>query len=42
VTYLMLVVALLWGVIDGEVFGLNQGVASLVIVLGVYLVNKRT
>tara|TARA_B110000093_G_scaffold50258_1_gene53803 strand:+ start:52 stop:927 length:876 start_codon:yes stop_codon:yes gene_type:complete len=41
VAYLMPLVALLWGLLDGEVFGLNQGLASLLILLGVYLVNKK-
>tara|TARA_B110000503_G_scaffold17321_1_gene25086 strand:+ start:6160 stop:7035 length:876 start_codon:yes stop_codon:yes gene_type:complete len=41
VTYLMPVVALLWGLLDGEVFGLNQGLASLLIVSGIYLANKK-
>ena len=41
VTYLMPVVALLWGLLDGEVFGLNQGLASLLIVSGIYLANKQ-
>ena len=41
VTYLMPVVALLWGLLDGEVFGLNQGLASLLILSGIYLANKK-
>ena len=41
VTYLMPVVALLWGLLDGEVFGLKQGLASLLIVSGIYLANKK-
>tara|TARA_B110000114_G_scaffold142098_1_gene150240 strand:- start:221 stop:1096 length:876 start_codon:yes stop_codon:yes gene_type:complete len=41
VAYLMPLVALLWGLLDGEVFGLNQVLASLLILLGVYLVNKK-
>ena len=41
VAYLMPLVALLWGLLDGEVFGINQGLASLLILLGVYLVNKK-
>lgn len=41
VAYLMPLVALLWGLLDGEVFGINQGFASLLILLGVYLVNKK-
>ena len=41
VAYLMPLVALLWGLLDGEVFGINQGLASLLILFGVYLVNKK-
>lgn len=41
VAYLMPLVALLWGLLDGEVFGIYQGLASSLILLGVYLVNKK-
>ena len=41
VAYLMPLVALVWGLLDGEIFGINQGLASLLILLGVYLVNKK-
>ena len=41
VAYLMPLVALIWGLLDGEVFGINQGLASSLILLGVYLVNKK-
>lgn len=41
VAYLMPLIALLWGLLDGEFFGINQGLASLLILLGVYLVNKK-
>ena len=41
VTYLMPLVALLWGVFDGELFGLDQGFASLLILCGIYLANKK-
>jgi len=41
VAYLMPLVALLWGLLDGEVFGINQWLASSLILLGVYLVNKK-
>ncbi|WP_242203883.1 DMT family transporter [Aestuariivivens insulae] len=41
VTYLMPIVAIFWGLLDGEVFGFKQGIASLVILLGVYLSHKR-
>jgi len=41
VTYLMPLVALLWGLLDGELFGLDQGFTSLLILCGIYLANKK-
>lgn len=41
VTYTMPLVAVLWGIIDGERFGILQGLAAIVILVGVYLSNKR-
>lgn len=41
VTYLMPLVALVWGILDGEGFSAMQAVGSLVILLGVYLSHKR-
>ena len=41
VTYLMPVVAVMWGLMDGEGFGIWQIVATLIILLGVYLANSR-
>ncbi|MFB9051735.1 DMT family transporter [Formosa undariae] len=41
VTYVMPIVALTWGFLDGEGFSVLQGLASLVILLGVYLANKK-
>jgi drug/metabolite transporter (DMT)-like permease len=41
VTYLMPVIALGWGLLDGEEFGVVQIVASGIILLGVYLANKK-
>jgi drug/metabolite transporter (DMT)-like permease len=41
VTYLMPVIALGWGLLDGEKFGLLQAVATLVILLGIYLSHRR-
>ena len=41
VTYIMPIVALIWGIIDGEAFSLLQGLAALLILFGVYLANKR-
>ena len=40
VTYLMPIVAIGWGVLDGELFNLIQGFAALLILLGVYLSHK--
>ncbi|MCH9660651.1 MAG: EamA family transporter [Bacteroidetes bacterium] len=41
VTYTMPIVAVMWGVIDGERFGWMQLVAAAIILVGVYLSNKR-
>ena len=41
VTYLIPVVGIIWGLLDGERFTLWQVAASGVILLGVYLVNKK-
>ncbi|WP_400075471.1 DMT family transporter [Winogradskyella sp. R77965] len=41
VTYIMPIVALIWGIVDGETFSLIQGLAALLILVGVYLSNKR-
>lgn len=41
VTYIMPIVALIWGVIDGESFSFIQGLAALLILAGVYLSHKR-
>ena len=41
VTYIMPVVSVLWGLADGEPFGLVQGLGLLGILAGVYLVNRR-
>ncbi|WMI69138.1 DMT family transporter [Mangrovimonas sp. YM274] len=41
VTYLMPVVALMWGVLDGESFSAVQGIATVVILFGVYLSHRR-
>lgn len=41
VTYLIPVVALFWGIMDGEFFGLLQAFASTLIFIGVYLANRR-
>lgn len=41
VTYLMPIVAIFWGVLDGEKLSLLQIIASIVILTGVYLSHKR-
>lgn len=41
VTYLIPIVGIFWGIMDGEVFALEQLGASLLILGGVYLVNKK-
>ncbi|PQV51675.1 EamA-like transporter family protein [Jejuia pallidilutea] len=41
VTYLMPIIAVFWGILDGERFEFIQGIAALVILLGVYLAHKR-
>lgn len=41
VTYLIPIVALFWGLFDGEGFSVLQIVAALIILLGVYLSNRR-
>jgi len=41
VTYVMPIIAVIWGFLDGEGFSLLQGFATLLILLGVYFSNKR-
>ena len=41
VTYLMPVIAVVWGLLDGERFSLMQGLATVIILIGVYLANRR-
>jgi len=41
VTYLMPVVSLIWGLLDGELFSPVQGLATIIILLGVYLANRK-
>ncbi|WP_299367429.1 EamA family transporter [Winogradskyella sp.] len=40
VTYVMPIVALIWGILDGESFSLIQALAALLILIGVYLSHK--
>jgi drug/metabolite transporter (DMT)-like permease len=41
VTYLMTLVAVLWGSMDGEKISAMQFVGAIIILLGVYLANKK-
>ena len=41
VTYIMPIIALLWGVMDGESFSLMQALAALLILFGVYLSHRK-
>jgi len=41
VTYLIPIVGIFWGVLDGEKFTMWQLLAALVILFGVYMVNKK-
>lgn len=41
VTYLMPIVALSWGLLDGETVGLQQWEGTAVILVGVYLINRK-
>lgn len=41
VTYTMPLVAVMWGFVDGERFGLVQVLSAAVVFLGVYLANQR-
>ena len=41
VAYIMPIIAVSWGFLDGESFGFWQGVATVIILLGVYLANSK-
>ncbi|WP_299115540.1 EamA family transporter [uncultured Winogradskyella sp.] len=41
VTYVMPIIALIWGILDGETFSFIQGLAALLILIGVYLSHRR-
>ena len=41
VTYSMLIVSVIWGVLDGELFNSSQAIATVMIIIGVYLSNKK-
>tara|TARA_B100000900_G_scaffold391098_1_gene385377 strand:- start:1237 stop:2115 length:879 start_codon:yes stop_codon:yes gene_type:complete len=42
VTYSMLIVSIFWGIVDGEKFSIYQLLATLIIVFGVILTNKKS
>ena len=42
VTYSMLIVSIFWGIVDGEKFSIYQLIATLIIVFGVILTNKKS
>ena len=42
VTYLIPIVALFWGLLDGEIITVSQLFATVVIFIGVYLANKKS
>lgn len=41
VTYLIPLVGIFWGILDGEQFALKQGISAALILLGVYLIHKK-
>ena len=41
VTYLIPVVGIFWGLMDGENFVLQQLLAACIIIFGVYLINRQ-
>ena len=41
VTYSMLIVSVIWGILDGELFNSSQAIATVLIIIGVYLSNKK-
>ena len=41
VTYVMPIVAVIWGLLDGESFSFIQLIATMIILFGVYLANKK-
>lgn len=40
VTYIIPIVAITWGILDGETISFTQFIAAFIILLGVYIVNK--
>ena len=42
VTYSMLIVSIFWGLVDGEKFSIYQLIATIIIIFGVLLTNKKS
>lgn len=42
VTYSMLIVSIFWGILDGENFSFNQLFATVIIIFGILLTNKKS
>ena len=40
-TYLLPIVAIGWGILDGESFGINKFLSAFIILLGIYLITKK-
>jgi drug/metabolite transporter (DMT)-like permease len=38
----MLIVSIFWGLVDGEKFSIYQLIATIIIILGVLLTNKKS
>src|SRR5690606_12062777 len=42
VTYLMPIVAVMWGILDGEKLTLTHAIGGVLILMGVYLIQKKS
>ena len=40
-TYLLPIVAIGWGILDGESFGISKILSAFIILLGIYLITKK-
>ena len=40
-TYLLPIVAIGWGILDGESFGINKFISALIILIGIYLITLK-
>jgi drug/metabolite transporter (DMT)-like permease len=41
-TYIIPIIAIIWGISDNEIIGMHHIIGFIIILSGVYLVNKRT